>query len=340
MNKAKSPTGGKASRLNAHLLRVLMPLVLAAVASAELVSWYPPHAQLVKAYPYNSTHFAAASPDSVVFIAQVGLSFNGTKVESQAAVQYLHAMCNYVAVDVHIASAVKRSVVWIGDVYCSRDGKSWLWLKWLPLRFAAYRGFVNFTPVNATVTTPVGVFANVVPEGWYLDTTTKVVVKLPGENLTLVRRYWEMEATIQRLRGELQEALSTEANISAIVQRLRSQVDELKRQKDSLEHVLRQRESQLVALQANLRHAMAEAEALRREVEKLKAEKEALQKRVAELNHSYISQINSLEAQLVALSARQPTREAGGLPTYVIVGVVGAAALVVTALLVRKRREE
>ncbi|MEM1616310.1 MAG: hypothetical protein QXP31_03325 [Pyrobaculum sp.] len=337
MDKAKFPIG---QALQKPSLCVLTPLLLAAVLFAEFVSWLPPHAQLVQAYPYNATHLTAAFPNGVVFIVQEGLSFNGTEAESQVAVQYLYTMCRYTAVDVHNATSIEQTVLWVGDVYCTQDGRSWLWLKWLPLRFTAYRGDVNFTYVNLTVKTPAGDFAGAVPEGWYLDTATKAVFRLPGENLTWAMRYREMEAAIERLREELQKAVATGANASALVQRLRSQVEELQRQKVSLEQALRQRESQLAALQASLRSAVAEAEALRRQVEQLKAEKEALQRRVAELNDTYVSQINNLQAQLATMSVKLSAHNEEGMPAYVIAGVATAAALAVAALVVKRRREE
>jgi hypothetical protein len=118
----------------------LTPLLLAAYAVAY-VSWVPPHVMLVQVYPVNATHFTAYVNYTTVYIVQANLSFYGSSAEEQAVMQYLYSQCRYVAVDVLNAAQISETEqLWIADVYCTSDGSMWLWLRWLPLRFAAYSG--------------------------------------------------------------------------------------------------------------------------------------------------------------------------------------------------------
>jgi len=165
----------------------LTPLLLAAYALAY-VSWVPPHAVLVQAYPMNATHFTAYVNYTTVYIAQAGLSFYGSPAEAQAVMQYLYSQCRYVAVDVLNATQISEAEqLWTADVYCTSDGSMWLWLRWLPLRFTAYSGYVEFAnATNATAVTPVGTFVNYIPAGWYLAPSTKAVFRVPEANITLL----------------------------------------------------------------------------------------------------------------------------------------------------------
>jgi hypothetical protein len=89
---------------------------------------------------------------------------------------------------------------------------TWLWLRWLPLRFTAYSGYVEFVnATNATAVTPAGTFTNHIPAGWYLDPTTKAVFRLPQFNISLLAEVHRLNAALQRLRAELQRS---EANMS------------------------------------------------------------------------------------------------------------------------------
>jgi hypothetical protein len=70
---------------------------------------------------------------------------------------------------------------------------------------------------------------------------------------------------------------------------------------------LRQRESELAALQANLRAAQAENGQLKAQLARLKAENVALRAQAAELNRTlaslnatYVSQVSQLQARLEA----------------------------------------
>ena len=314
-----------------------LALVLAAVAFGQYVSWLPPHAALMQAYPYNATHFAAYIDSKAVYVVQVGLSFHGSEAEKQAAMQYLYAQCRYVAVDVLNISAAEEEL-WLADIYCSSDGRSWLWLRWLPLRFAAYRGAVEFAnAVNVTVTTPVGNFTGHVPAGWYLDPATKTVFKVPEANVTFFEEIRRLNAAVQLLKSELQKSEANLTQVSALIAQLKAQIEMLEAQKRALEEAARQRESLIAALNANLQAARAENEALKKQLEELRRENEALKTKLAELNKTYAAELSRLEAELQA-SELQAVEEEGINPLPILLAALGS--VVAAFIIYRRRRAE
>jgi len=323
----------------------LASLMLAASALAY-VSWVPPYAVLTQAYPMNATHFDTYINNSVVYIEQAGLTFNGSSAEEQAVLQYLYSQCRYVAVDVLNATQVSESEwLWLADVYCSSDGSMWLWLRWLPLRFAAYIGNVEFVNAsNATAVTPVGTFTGYVPAGWYLDPVSKAVFKVPGANLTLLAYVDRLSAQIKALKAQLEGAGANASRAASLIAQLEAQTASLDAQRRALEEALRQRESELAALQANLRAAQAENQALRAQLAQLRAENQALKARLASMNETlaslnatYSSQISALRAQLAAqLSNGQAGLEIGSTPLMYV--LLAALAGVVAALVIYRRR--
>jgi len=321
----------------------LASLMLAASALAY-VSWIPPYARLVQAYPLNATHFTAYVNNSVVYIEQAGLSFNGSSAEEQAVMQYVYSQCRYVAVDVLNATQTDNGQLWLADVYCSSDGSMWLWLRWLPLRFAAYIGYVEFVTSNATAVTPVGTFTGYVPAGWYLDPVTKAVFQVPGANLTLLAYVDRLSAQIKALKAQLEGAGANASRAASLVAQLEAQTANLDAQKRALEEALRQRESELAALQANLRAVQAENSQLRAQLAQLRAENQALKARLASanetlarLNATYASQISALRAQLAAQqSGGQPGLDVGSTPLMYV--LLAALAGVAAALVIYRRR--
>ncbi len=315
----------------------LTPLLLAAYALAY-VSWIPPHAVLVQAYPMNATHFTAYVNYMTVYIAQSGLSFHGSSAEAQAVMQYLYSQCRYVAVDVLNAAQISENQqLWIADVYCSTDGTQWLWLRWLPLRFTAYSGYVEFTnATNATVTTPAGTFTNYIPAGWYLDPLTKAVFKIPEANLTLLSYVASLSEQLKALKAELEGA---KADAGLLIAKLEAQIAQLETQRRALEEALRQRESEVAALQANLRAAQAENERLRSQLAQLKAENDQLRAQLASMNQT----LASLNDQLTSLKAQLAVQLTGGeegpnLLMYVLFAAL--AGVIATLVIYRKKKAE
>ncbi len=314
----------------------LASLLLAAYALAY-VSWIPPHAVLTQAYPMNATHFTAYVNNTTVYITQVGLSFHGPSAEAQAVMQYLYSQCRYVAVDVHDMLKTARETLWLADVYCSRDGSMWLWLRWLPLRFAAYSGYVEFTnATNATVTTPVGTFTNYIPAGWYLDPATKTVFRVPGANLTLLAYAASLSAQIKALKAELEGA---KADAGLLIAKLEAQLTALEAHRRALEEALRQRESEVTALQANLRAAQAENERLRSQLTQLKAENDQLKTQLASMNQTLASLNDHLSSLKTQLAVQMSGGEEG--PNLLIYVLFAALAGVIAALVIyRKKKAE
>ncbi len=314
----------------------LASLLLAAYALAY-VSWIPPHAVLTQAYPMNATHFTAYVNNDVVYIVQEGLSFHGPPSEAQAVMQYLYSQCRYVAVDVHDVLKTARGTLWLADVYCSRDGSMWLWLRWLPLRFAAYSGYVEFTnATNAAVTTPVGTFTNYIPAGWYLDPATKAVFRMPGANLTLLAYVASLTAQLKALKAELEGA---KADAGLLIAKLEAQLTTLEAQRRALEEALRQRESEVIALQANLRAAQAENERLRSQLAQLKAENDQLKTQLVSMNQTLASlnnQLTSLKAQLVV----QPSSGEEGVNPLMYVLFAALAGVIAALVIYRKKKAE
>jgi hypothetical protein len=318
----------------------LTPLLLAAYALAY-VSWIPPHAVLTQAYPMNATHFAAYVNYTTVYITQANLSFRGPPAEAQAVMQYLYSQCRYVAVDVLNATQISETEqLWTADVYCSPDGAQWLWLRWLPLRFTAYSGYVEFVnATNATAVTPVGTFTNYIPAGWYLDPATKAVFRLPQFNISLLAEVHRLNAALQRLRAELQRSEANMSQAATLIAQLKAQLTALEAQRRALEEALRQRESEVTALQANLRAAQAENERLKSQLAQLKTENDQLKAKLASMNQTIAGlndQLTSLKAQLAAQLTSGEER-----PNPLMYVLPAALAGVITAFVIyRKKKAE
>ena len=315
----------------------LTPLLLAAYAVAY-VSWIPPHAVLMQAYPMNATHFSAYVNYTTVYITQANLYFHGPPAEAQAVMQYLYSQCRYVAVDVLNAAYISQSEqLWLADVYCSPDGSMWLWLRWLPLRFTAYSGHVEFiNATNAVATTPVGTFANYIPAGWYLDPATKAVFKIPEANLTLLAHVAGLSEQLKALKAELDKSRS---DASQLVARLEAQLTALEVQRRALEEALRQRESEVAALQANLRAAQAENDRLRSQLAQLKAENDQLRAQLTSMNQTIASlndQLTSLGTQLTV----QTSGGEGGIDPLMYILPIALIGVIAALIIYRKKKAE
>jgi len=315
---------------------------LLAVSVLAYVSWIPPHAVLTQAHPMNATHFAVYMNNVMVYITQADLSFYGPPAEAQAIMQYLYSQCRYMAVDVLNAAQISENEqLWIADVYCTADGSMWLWLRWLPLRFTAYSGYVEFiNATGATAVTPVGTFSGYIPAGWYLDPATKAVFKIPEANLTLLMHVASLSEQLKALKAELDKS-RVEANQTALlIARLEAQITRLEAQRRALEDALRQRESEVAALQANLRAAQAENDRLKSQLAQLKAENDQLKTQLTSMNQTITSLNDQLSAMMTQLALQTSGGDEGIDPLmYVLFAALAgvAAALVIYR---RKKAEE
>jgi len=315
----------------------LTPLLLAAYAMAY-VSWIPPHAVLTQASPMNATHFTAYMNNIMIYITQANLSFHGPPAEAQAVMQYLYSQCRYVAVDVLNAAHISQNEqLWIADVYCTADGSMWLWLRWLPLRFTAYSGHVEFVnATDATAVTPVGTFTNYIPAGWYLDPATKAVFKIPEANLTLLAHVANLSEQLKALKAELNKS---KADADLLVARLEAQITRLEAQRRALEDALRQRESEVAALQANLRAAQAENDRLRSQLAQLKAENDQLRAQLASMNQTIASLNNQLSAVMTQLETWTSGGE-GGIDPLMYILPIALIGVIAALVIYRKKKAE
>lgn len=318
----------------------LAPLLLAAYAVAY-VSWVPPHAVLVQAYPINPTHFTAYVNNTAVYITQAGLSFHGSPAEEQAVMQYLYSQCRYVAVDVLDAAQISQSEqLWTADVYCTADGSMWLWLRWLPLRFTAYSGYVEYVnATNATAVTPAGTFTNHIPAGWYLDPLTKAVFRVPEANITLLSYVASLSAQLKALKAELNKSKADVNQTALLITKLEAQLTALEAQRRALEEALRQRESEAAALQANLRAAQAENDRLRSQLAQLKAENDQLKAQLSSMNQTLAGLNNQLSAMMAQLSV-QPSGGEEGIDLLMYVLFVALVGVIAAFVIYRKKKAE
>jgi hypothetical protein len=316
----------------------LTPLLLTAYALAY-VSWIPPHAVLVQAYPMNATHFAAYVNYATVYIAQAGLSFYGSPAEEQAVMQYLYSQCRYMAVDVLNAAQISETEqLWTADVYCSPDGSMWLWLRWLPLRFTAYSGYVEFVnTTDATAVTPAGTFTSYIPAGWYLDPLTKAVFRLPEANITLLSYVAGLSAQLKALKAELNKSKADANQTALLIAKLEAQLAALEAQRRALEEALRQRESEVAALQANLRAAQSENDRLRSQLAQLKVENDHLKTQLASMNQTLAGLNNQLSAMMTQLAVQTSGGEEGADPLMYV--LFAALAGVVIAFVIYSKED-
>ena len=252
--------------------------------------------------------------------------------------QYLYSQCRYVAVDVLNAAQISQSAqLWTADVYCTADGSMWLWLRWLPLRFTAYSGYVQFTnATNATAVTPIGTFTNYIPAGWYLDPLTKAVFRVPEANITLLSYAASLSEQLKALKAELNKSKANVSQAASLIAGLEAQVARLEAQRRALEEALRQRESEVTALQANLRAAQAENDRLRSQLAQLKAENDRLKTQLASMNQT----LAGLNDQLTSLKTQLAVQPSGGEegPNPLMYALPAALAGVITALVIYRKK--
>jgi septal ring factor EnvC (AmiA/AmiB activator) len=216
----------------------------------------------------------------------------------------------------------------------------WLWLRWLPLRFTAYSGYVQFVnATNATAVTPIGTFINYIPAGWYLDPATKAVFMVPGTNLTLLAYVDSLWAQLKALKDELNKSRANASQAALLIAKLEAQLTALEAQRRALEEALRQRESEVTALHANLRAAQAENERLRSQLAQLKAENDQLRAQLASMNQTLANlndQLTSLKAQLaVQLSGGEE-----GVNPLIYILPAALAGVAVAFVIYRKKKAE
>ncbi|AFA38632.1 hypothetical protein Pogu_0605 [Pyrobaculum oguniense TE7] len=324
-----------------YKLTALALAVLVAAAAGQWVSWHPPGALIIPASPVNATHFSAYLGGETVYVKQDGLFFLGTKADRDAALQYLYSACRFVAVDVKdVAQINQYAELWTADVYCG-NGTVWMPLRWLPLRFSAYVGAVEFAnATNATAVTPVGVFHGVLPAGWYYDPATKSVFQIPQHNTTLIQQLGRLYAQLSDLKKQLEAAAQNKTALESAVSQLSARIAELERQRKALEDALRAKDAQIQSLNAALQAAKNEADALRRQLEAAMAENAALKDKLQALNKTWASKVEQLQVQLSQLQLQATEEEGGGFDLLPVLALALAGVLFALFIYRRKRAEE
>jgi regulator of replication initiation timing len=217
--------------------------------------------------------------------------------------------------------------IWISDVYCLY-GNNWFWLRLLPyiLRdelIAEGVEAVEFRDTRVKVpAAPPGDY--VIPGGWYLDSVTKRVFRIPDELNTIAR----LNSTIAQLNAALAEARGEAARLAAENQRLRAQLEELNYTCVQLEEELNLCQSRLEALQAANATLAAQLTQLKAENSRLKAKAAELNESLAKLKDAYAAQVTQLQSQLETW-----TRAA-----WIGTALGAAAGAAATALALRRRK--
>ncbi|AET32628.1 hypothetical protein [Pyrobaculum ferrireducens] len=317
----------------------LVFLIATGLALAQFISWHPPHAYLAAAYPLNATHFVEYYGATTLYYIQDGIEFRGDGREAQAALTYISQVCRYVSVEPLNITPIEGGVLVRSNIYCSHDGRVWLWLKWLPLRLAAYVGLVNLANATGNFTTPVGNFSEMAPEGWYLHLSTKTVVKVPPGNTSLYVEYDRLVRTLDEIKAELGRALANSTALGNLLQQLSDKVKTLSDEKTKLEELLKQREQLITALNAKIQAQNNEIEDLKKRLSDILSKKDALLKRMEELNRTHALQVSQLQSQLAQLQSQLSAKEEGNGTGWLIPMLLIALGGVIGAVVYVRRRQ-
>ncbi|MGC9049680.1 hypothetical protein, partial [Pyrobaculum sp.] len=250
-------------------------------------------------------------------------------------------VCRYVSIEPLNITPIEGGVLVRSNIYCSYDGRMWLWLKWLPLRFAAYVGAVDFINATGNFTTPVGNFSGVAPAGWYLHVSTKSVVEVPHGNTSLYVEYDRLAKTLDEIRAELGRALANSTALGGLVRQLSERVRMLSDEKARLEELLRKREQVIATLNAKIQAQNNEIEDLKRRLDEALARNNALLKRIEELNRTHAVQVHQLQSQLAQLQSQlNAAREEGGGGWLIPILFIALAGIAGAFVYIRKRQSE
>jgi len=219
--------------------------------------------------------------------------------------------------------------IWISDIYCLR-GNNWFWLRLLPY---ILRDELTVEGVEAVEFRVPEVFVNVpaappgdyvIPGGWYLDSITKRVFRIPDEPNTIA----QLNSTIAQLNASLAEARGEAARLAAENQKLRAQLEELNHTRARLEEELNLCQSRLEVLRAVNATLTAQLTQLKAENSQLKTKAAELNESLARLKDAYAAQVTQLQSQLETW-----TRAA-----WIGAALGAAAGAAVTTLALRRRK--
>jgi cell division protein FtsB len=251
--------------------------------------------------------------------------------------------------------------IWISDVYCLH-GNNWFWLRLLPYILRdelTVEGVeaVNFTDTEVYVDIPAAPPGDyVIPAGWYLDSVTKRVFRIPSNDTVVMAelqrlrmRVSELETELANKTAQLAQLNATAAQLNLTVAqlnaalakargeaaRLAAENQRLRAQLETLNHTCIQLEGEADACKSQVNVLRSTNDALAAQLAQLTAENQALKAQIAsmnetlaKLNETYVSQTAQLRSQLETW-----TRAA-----WIGAALGAAAGAAVTALALRRRK--
>jgi len=336
--------------------------------------WFPPHAVPMNLMFLNVTWFKPEAiwfigkyyvrvcgggcryEPATIYVVQDGVRMNLSKVRRpQIIADFIgwHIKNRYCAQGTAMVAPIKvielnpTTQIWISDIYCLYENR-WFWLRLLPYIFddliAEGVEAVNFTDTRVYVSVPAAPPGDyVIPGGWYLDSVTKRVFRIPSNDTAVMVelqrlriRISDLEAelanktaqlaplnsTIAKLEAALAETRGEAARLAAENQRLKTQLETLNATRIKLEGEVVAYKSQLETLRVSVSTQLAQLTA---ENQALKAQIVSMSKTLAELNETYASK---LQSQLETW-----TRAA-----WIGAALGAAAGAAVTALALRRRK--
>jgi len=327
------------------------------------VTWLKPEAiWFIGTYPVRVCGGECRYEPATIYVVQEGVRMDLSRVRRpQVIADFIgwHIKNRYCAQGIAMVAPNKvielnpTTQIWISDIYCLYDNR-WFWLRLLPYIFddliAEGVEAVNFTDTRVEVEVPAAPPGDyVIPGGWYLDSVTKKVFRIPNDTAVMAElqrlrlRISDLEAelanktaqlnataarlnvTIAQLNAALAEARGEATRLAAENQRLRAQLEALNYTRAQLEAETNAYRSQLEAVRTSVAAQLAQLTA---ENQALKAQIASMNETLAKLNEAYASQTAQLRTQLETW-----TRAAW------IGATVGAAAgAAVTALMFRRRK--
>jgi len=332
------------------------------------VTWWKPEAiWFVGKYPVRVCGGECRYVLATIYVVQDGVRMDPFRVQRPRVIAEFigwHIKNRYCALGTAMVAPNKiielspTTQIWISDVYCLYNN-NWFWLRLLPYIFrddliAEGVEAVEFRDPKIFVSVPAKPPGDyVIPGGWYLDSITKRVFRIPGNDTAVMAelqsarmRVSELEAeltnktaklaqlnatliqlnaTIAQLNVALAEARSAPARLAAENQRLKAQLETLNYTRTQLEAEVEAYRSQLEALRTAVATQLTQLTA---ENQALKAQIASMNETLAKLNEEYASQTAQLRSQLESW-----TRAA-----WIGAALGAAAGAAATTLALRRRK--
>ncbi len=293
------------------------------------VTWFKPEAiWFIGTYPVRVCGGGCRYEPATIYVVQDGVRMNLSRVRRpQLMAEFIgwHIKNRYCAQGIAMVAPNKIIVlnpttqIWISDIYCLY-GNNWFWLRLMPYIFdeLTVEGVeaVEFRDTRVFVKVPAAPPGDyVIPGGWYLDSVTKRVFRIPNDTAVMAElqrlrmrisdletelanktaQLAQLNATAAQLNAALAKAREEMARLVAENQRLRDQLEMLNATRIKLEMETNAYKSQLEALRAAVATQLAQLTA---ENQVLRTQLTSMNKTLAKLNEEYASQTAQLRTQL------------------------------------------